>query len=364
MANTFQRDFTLVAHTPLIHFQPDMVGAALRATEVKPKLDRYLGAMYQKQHGTAVPTEWLLSEGKRALRYKLRFRQNGVAQTVELGKGDYALYYGNMGVAKDTSGTAIEKKGILGDMTATVVCMIPELMTFLCEHFADFFAVTNFGTMQGKGFGSFTVKDDTRKASEIAHLLKTQYGAGKCYLFRTNGDHPLKAIKNVYAQMKSGMGQTPSFLFRFMEEEHGIIGEKKPLKAAKLLPAKKPVTLDKDADYFYVRALLGVGERLYFQDSKTEIDVAITNIDKAPDNPDKRIVERMASPVFFKVIGGQVFFLSRGIDTRIFGKIFRFSAKDGESIDLEVPVMNETVIDDFLAFFKCNYHGKYDIKEV
>ena len=35
-------EFTLRQHTPMIHFQSDQAGATLRATELKPKLDRYL----------------------------------------------------------------------------------------------------------------------------------------------------------------------------------------------------------------------------------------------------------------------------------------------------------------------------------
>ena len=33
---------TLKQHTPLIHFQHDQEGATLRASEVKPKLDRFI----------------------------------------------------------------------------------------------------------------------------------------------------------------------------------------------------------------------------------------------------------------------------------------------------------------------------------
>ena len=33
---------TLKQHTPLIHFQHDQYGATLRASEVKPKLDRFI----------------------------------------------------------------------------------------------------------------------------------------------------------------------------------------------------------------------------------------------------------------------------------------------------------------------------------
>lgn len=42
MAYSFQKVYTLIAQTPMIHFQHDQKGATLRATEVKPKLDRYL----------------------------------------------------------------------------------------------------------------------------------------------------------------------------------------------------------------------------------------------------------------------------------------------------------------------------------
>ena len=38
----YRLEFTLKQHTPLIHFQQDQEGATLRATEVKPKLDRFI----------------------------------------------------------------------------------------------------------------------------------------------------------------------------------------------------------------------------------------------------------------------------------------------------------------------------------
>jgi hypothetical protein len=38
----YKLEFTLKQHTPLIHFQHDQEGATLRATEVKPKLDKFV----------------------------------------------------------------------------------------------------------------------------------------------------------------------------------------------------------------------------------------------------------------------------------------------------------------------------------
>ena len=38
----YKLSFTLRQHTPMIHFQADQPGATLRATELKPKLDKFL----------------------------------------------------------------------------------------------------------------------------------------------------------------------------------------------------------------------------------------------------------------------------------------------------------------------------------
>lgn len=35
-------ELNLICHAPIIHFQPDEEGTTLRASEVKPKFDRYL----------------------------------------------------------------------------------------------------------------------------------------------------------------------------------------------------------------------------------------------------------------------------------------------------------------------------------
>ena len=40
--SAFKVEFTLKQHTPIIHFQSEQAGATLRATELKPKFDRFL----------------------------------------------------------------------------------------------------------------------------------------------------------------------------------------------------------------------------------------------------------------------------------------------------------------------------------
>lgn len=71
--------FTLTQQTPLIHFQHKQIGATLRATEVKPKLDRFLIKCLENA-GEELSLAWLIENGKEnddkekslALNYKIR----------------------------------------------------------------------------------------------------------------------------------------------------------------------------------------------------------------------------------------------------------------------------------------------------
>ncbi len=40
--NPYKLTFKLKQHTPIIHFRYDQTGATLRATELKPKLDKFV----------------------------------------------------------------------------------------------------------------------------------------------------------------------------------------------------------------------------------------------------------------------------------------------------------------------------------
>ena len=67
---------TLKQHTPLIHFQHDQYGATLRASEVKPKLDRFIlmklgNGDYDQGCDLARTNKWLIGE-KNALNYKMK----------------------------------------------------------------------------------------------------------------------------------------------------------------------------------------------------------------------------------------------------------------------------------------------------
>ena len=61
--------YELVQQTPMIHFQHNETGACIRASELKPKLDRFL----IKKYGRDKLENYFIdsTNGKEALRYKV-----------------------------------------------------------------------------------------------------------------------------------------------------------------------------------------------------------------------------------------------------------------------------------------------------
>lgn len=85
--HVFTLRYTLKQHTPLIHFQ-DQEGATLRATELKPKLDRFLrekepNLPFREHH-----------KGRFSLDYKVYIKANPkITSTPD----HHPLFFGNMG---------------------------------------------------------------------------------------------------------------------------------------------------------------------------------------------------------------------------------------------------------------------------
>ena len=373
MSYRFQKTYTLLPQSPLIHFQHEQKGATLRASEVKPKLDRYIIRRYQRENGASVPKSWIMDQSpddQPALRYKLRITATGEPEFFKLGfykeelpngkkitHRDYDIFYGNMNAEH-------EKKGVKVESELTVTCMIGDLLTYIDSVLFDFFIVTNFGTMQDKGFGSFRVKGFKKSVKDFCDIIKNEYGCERCYYFKTTADKTFRQIKAVYSLMKSGinmsfMPRTPdayrrSMLFTYMHN-YGIGNEKAWMKQNGISPAigansyhRNPPE-DKER---YVRALLGIGELIEYKNSeynpKDKVTVKIAET--------KKEIARLSSPIMFKVIGKPdaqfVFFFGREIDEIIYGRTFEFSSSMGSG-KLTVPKKDElpeNYIDDFMRY--------------
>lgn len=350
----FALTYALKAQTPMIHFQAGQQGATLRATEVKPKLDKFI---IQKLGVNNIPQSWFLPETN-ALNYKLRFLATGKSEIGE----PFKIYFGNSG---KKPGDRNYTWTIKGDCTMQVLCFIPELRDQIDTLVGEFFICTNFGRMQNKGFGSFTVADRPYDKKTIGKMLCESTGAKVCYTFRSSNtdSHTFDDIQRLYSVMKAGFNRTThhnprpeqyhrSYLFEYF---HGIGNEKAAMKINGVSPAvqhpdnKRPVAEQDFEVYHYVRALLGIADHAEyitaFEPVKRKETILISS--------DK--VSRFASPIFFKVIDGNVYIAANRINKDILGKEFLFTNKTtGKKITLTVPLVFD--IDGFMAWFVDRYN--------
>jgi hypothetical protein len=176
----YKLEFTLKQHTPIIHFQHDQDGATLRATEVKPKLDRFIiekltnkkgqVALNDFKHRTTKKIkqnnriidnpdfnqEWLdmlvgRSNEHLALDYKLKiFYPNFNPQLIETKR--------NVKIITESSENTIFYKG---HIKLVFSFLNQELKVLFNTYLNEFFVVTNFGKRQNKGFGCFYLNELT-----------------------------------------------------------------------------------------------------------------------------------------------------------------------------------------------------------
>lgn len=361
---SFQREYTLIPHSPLIHFQYDKDGAALRATEVKPKLDRYI-----IKHCKEIPDIWRNDQSKNAFNYQMRIISLENNPPIALGYKDehgnrtnYDIYYGNMGDGP-------KKKGLKNKQKVIITCFNESLLKYIDKVIGDFFIVTNFGTMQSKGFGSFTVAEKNNDSNYIISVLKTEYThTNRCYRFNRGREYQdpirdttFKKIKTVYSLMKSGINNTNdgryptryrrSILFNYVRnmpvkgKAADMGNEKAWMKQRSISPALNRsgrYVFRKDSYSRYVRALLGISETIrYKNDPDGFVNVSIKESTKS--------IDRLHSPVLFKVIDDKVYYVATEINQEIYGKQFIFSSKMGRGV-LSVPAETELPAD-FLENF-------------
>lgn len=179
----------LKQHTPLIHFQHDQEGATLRASEVKPKLDKFIltelgNGDYKAGYEIAKSRHWLVGKGDHpALNYKMRIvslgaipfqmnviekRKNGVQQSNIFGEqlwttpnypdSENSLIMGNMGGrAKEDVLNFVMFENISLYISTNIVSVYNYLINEDSKLLYDFFVEKSFGNRTSKGFGCFFV---------------------------------------------------------------------------------------------------------------------------------------------------------------------------------------------------------------
>lgn len=240
-------EIKLKQHTPLIHFQHDQNGATLRASEVKPKLDKYIikhafhdsfdeckeylvGYDPDPMEVKKLQEKW--SNGYRALNYKLSI----TSSSKESKKFNYVkmdsygnpvldekkgtpkidripLYFGNL--TKEDALVFDESEEIKLEFFSLNDCIIKKIK----KNYLEFFAITNFGTRQTKGFGSFYPSD--------VELSKKMFDQYYYFTITANGEdwwHKsldlFTKIDYFYKSLRSGINQ--GFYFKSLMFHYAI----------------------------------------------------------------------------------------------------------------------------------------------
>lgn len=249
---------SLKQHTPLIHFQYKEVGATLRASEVKPKLDKYIiekvgRGSYEtvKKQVKDAHASWFMDKtGIYSLRYKMSLEPKSSPLSADIeGYFGYKpskngpkpipapMFFGNM-QSKDEAKGIFQQKGFSDrcDLSLTIICKNSELYGLIIKYIYDFFIDTNFGTRQSKGYGSFSIdRKEWMALNNIKEVPKISYP-----YFTTSGD--LKTLFTYmewfYKAIRSGINDCygkdlfymKSLMFAYAKEK-GEQWEKKTIKS-------------------------------------------------------------------------------------------------------------------------------------
>lgn len=437
----FDKKFRLVMHleaqSPMIHFQARELGGTIRPSEVKPKLDRFLLDKLIRCSGVESQAELVKdsrytgffqpSVGESpslSLRYQMRIYcdtppmvvsiNNSVRkqvenakdkpkyETVSLQRDSYKLYYGNSGI---NSSMDDQTMGVVSDPTVSIRCVHPGLQELITENIAEFFLVTNFGSMQGKGFGSFLPEGIIAgdhltpiDRKRIGSFLVDHTNAKTCYYMDVglpkdetrwaygvhvpNYTHAFESIQHFYQLMKSGYNQAKSngrikpeyersFLVEYMHKI-GIGNEKAWMKQNHISPAfgTHPYKENEpDETPRYVRAFFGTAGNLSYQSEKGRVNVSVEH---QPAEKDSMKLDRISSPIYFKIIKDTVFITAYPVPDEAYGQAFRFTGdkrkgfSSGELNTPEKELFQDASpdalfpMDDFLSRYVAHYNDLID----
>ncbi len=159
--------FKLKQHTPIIHFQHEQYGATLRASELKPKLDKFLIEKFKEKDIDF--SKWLINGQEKALDYKVRVDvviSDIEKRMIREGRNNqYGFFFGTIGEEYRRNPKGLTFTG--GEIELHIHSFKTELLNEVEKNIVLYFERTNFGTRQNKGFGSFTIIKQIKNGKEI-----------------------------------------------------------------------------------------------------------------------------------------------------------------------------------------------------
>ncbi len=262
----YKLNFKLKQHTPIIHFQHDQSGATLRASELKPKLDKFLieklgNGNYEQGKNITKERGWLIGNGEHpALNYQVRIIEDNynsvqyyLPYPVKLNSRRYpnkeqnfkgflsrhinfefeylmpSPFFANadkinfyersdeVDPGESKPNEIIFARYSLKNIDGFITTFNSSLKSEMEKYLVEFFLITNFGTRQNKGFGSYTVSNINGKEIKIDNKLLNN-------IFLKKSTHPISTFNNLfgfilneYNLLKSGTNRpyNKSELFKY-----------------------------------------------------------------------------------------------------------------------------------------------------
>ncbi|MFW2554656.1 hypothetical protein [Aliarcobacter butzleri] len=352
--SNYKVEFTLKQHTPIIHFQSDQMGATLRATELKPKFDRFL-KQYAFNDTFETYKTFLIGydknknqtekdfEGKEAFDYKVNIiSTKNTIEPVEIQSlrkdkdTKYAIptFFANMGDdwKKNPKEMVLSENG---NIQIEIISFKSNLIEKIIKYFEEFIFITNFGMRQSKGFGSFEVISSSSSKFEKSKIF-TNFNNVK-YKFAIDLKNPvfksisypnvlnpseifkkygqLFEILNLFSKTyRSGINQQgyyfKSFMYKYATEILKVTWDKKYLKSSflgnsneKILAQKEKYNNPSILNYtnmpqeYMLRDLLGLST------SQSWLKYGMTiEHKKGKDGKILNDIKRYKSPITFKII--------------------------------------------------------------
>lgn len=365
----YKLTFTLKQHTPIIHFQPDQEGATLRASEIKPKLDRYLdcflfefdfekikqyltGYTINKDHQYRVKYE----NGYNAIDYQISIKPQGKIIITDI-SDKFPCFFGNMG---DDNQQNPKKFSFTNEPILILIATNHEyLYEQLKKEISNFFVRNNFGTRQSKGFGSFYI------SKEDPFYLEPNLLSYYTLAENVNSKAIFESIQMVHKVLRSGInaygvGATHTFYMKPLIwqyfKENRITWDKKAIKQNfRFADAKKSVYANQiseedqeDWPVFYisekrrlVKDLLGLSSTENWMDYHATIIKHSTSI------------SRMKSPILYKPVrvGNKmrIYIDCDRIPDEFYDQPFTIS-NGTNSFNISTPKLEEFNIEDFLIW--------------
>lgn len=349
--SNYQRTWKLKQLTEMIHFQADEPGAILRASEVKPKLDRFLVST-----GTIVPgdsnKEWYTARQRGggtdyAFHYKMTFSVEGEGKTLDPNRdfGKRILYLGNICNSDEKDKKKTKSKVYTGEITLKITSPYKSMIDSIGSVLPYFFALHGFGARSGKGYGSFSLVDGKIDFEQLKKYspLKT------VYLSTISITNPLADIWAISCMMKSGLNYTwrrggvyskdyykGGIIQYFLESMIG--SDKAFIKQNTLLPFKATRHSDIRRDFpnaglvnsrttgvskntlLFVRIFLGLADNyaMYVSTKKYNSDLKATLTGNVSIKMLNDSIKRCPSFVSYRVIQNGILLIPRDIPEKLF----------------------------------------------